>query len=130
MFRIHSNIPQALPTQQPEDVESKVEKLFEAMAEVRKELRELYKQLDAATSIAERMAIRHRIESLEEMLETLRQQLLVLTQLQHGAHQRKVQYDIHAPGPANAASAPQTDGQEREDPGTYEPPGAAPAKDE
>jgi uncharacterized coiled-coil DUF342 family protein len=121
---MHSNVPS--PQIQSANAPSKLEKLFETMDNVRKQLRALHKQWEQEGNPARRMELRHQIQALEEMLDTIRQQVIMLTQMEN---RRKDQHSQELRTTAVDPTSSQQDttrASSSEDPGVYYPPGQAP----
>lgn len=71
---------------------SRLEQLYKIMGELRKQLRSLYKELEDAGSPAERMALREQITAREEMIETIRREIVFITQSEERNRLRKLQH--------------------------------------
>jgi len=81
MLKLNTHVQNVQATNEPQDTQGKIEKLFKTLEDVRKQLRELHKRL-AGASPAERMEIRQQITALEELRDTVQQQIVNLSQME------------------------------------------------
>jgi|GEM_PF-7024757 len=119
------------PAQQPADNQSKIERLLTTMENVRKELRELRKEWEKAADPKVRRELSYRMQALEEMLENLRQQFIMLTQMENARKNSRKEIAAealqHEPARKPSTSADAATGADAEnDNGSadiYSPPG-------
>lgn len=81
---------------------SKLEQLYKTMNELRKQLRALYDQLENAGTPLERMRLREEIRARENMLETLRREIIFLLQ----ARERALMHKTQQTAPDHGAASP------------------------
>lgn len=140
MLNLNTRVQSAQPPAEPVDRQSRIARILKAIDELRVELRKLYEELENTGDPGKRMELRHRIDGIEEMIEALRRQIMMLTQLEQ---RRKA--DLHAKPEAGntaaaraASAAPDGDGQTAgEDggagdgePDLYYPPATPAARDD
>lgn len=125
MLSVSAGMHSRLPPQEPASNQSKIEKIVVAIEEIRKQLHEVYKQWENCGSPEERMALRHRIEELEELLETMRREIVMLTQLENRRKQQHAQ-QFQATAVTSVTKAAPVTISDTENPGIYYPPDAAP----
>lgn len=114
-----SKRPAAAPSAlKPAESLSRLEQLYKIMGELRKQLRSLYKELEDAGSPAERMALREQITAREEMIETIRREIVFITQSEERSRLRKLQ---HA-SLSSAVEATEAAGEARAGGELYKPP--------
>jgi hypothetical protein len=114
-----------LPSEQPASNQSKIDKIFEAMNLVCKQLHDLYKLWENTGNPEARMELRHRINELEELLETMRREIITLTQLEHRRKQQHAQ-QLQAAALAAVTTTGSPSMSDAENPDIYYPPGAVP----
>jgi TolA-binding protein len=117
MSTINTNVRRPIPAEKPAEKLTRLENLYKTVDQLRKQLKGLHERLENCGDVAERMAIRQQIASVEEMIEAIRRQIMVITQLEKQKQAARPQ----APNPGIAAPARETDGQ-GEGGGTYRPP--------
>jgi 16S rRNA G1207 methylase RsmC len=86
---LHSGLPAGLQRREQVDTGTRIEQIVRAMAVVQKQITALHKQLENTGDLAVRMQIRDEIRALQEMLETMRQQILMLTQMEERRKQMR-----------------------------------------
>jgi len=97
---------------QPKGI-SRIAMIYQAMESIRKRLEELGSRLQADAAPQDRMEIQAEMKQLEDMLETLRRELLLLT----------TEKDRHKPAGGQVLLLPSAP-VSNDDGGIYHPPGA------
>jgi hypothetical protein len=118
MTSISTSSPRPLPNPQAADPRSKLENLYRTLGELRKQLRSLHKRLEETGNVAEQMAIREQIRSVEEMVEAIRQQIMVITLVE----KRKQPAQPAIAGVEAASRSARGDKGSEYPEGTYKPP--------
>jgi hypothetical protein len=88
---LHSGLTAGLRKREQVDTGSRIEQIVRAMAVIQKQITALHKQLENSGDPAVRMQIRDEIQALQDMLETMRRQILMLTQMEERRKQMREQ---------------------------------------